>query len=412
MKVYVESYGCTMNHGEGEKIETMLSSLGHEIVSDSSDADLIVLNTCTVITETQNKMLKRAKEISESGKKLIVSGCMASIQPDDVISVAPNAQIIEPRNYNELPSMIGTGGIPVIKNPTVTSILPIAQGCLGSCTYCITRFARGTLCSYPLQDLVSEAKNLVNAGTKELLVTAQDTACYGFDIDSSLTDLIKSLTEIDGRFMIRIGMMNPNNLLEIMDEFMPVWMNPKVYKFIHIPVQSGSPRILGYMQRLYSPDEFKTLVFKLRSYCPDISISTDVITGFPGETEEDHNQTIDLINEVMPDTVNVTRYSARPNTPAASFKHQVPGWISKERSRELTKLRFSISETKNKSLIGKNFPGIVSEIGKPGTMIVRTSAYRPVVICEKLPLGSEVRVRITDSKSTYLFGEVVAVQSH
>lgn len=412
MKVYVESYGCTMNHGEGEKIETMLSSLGHEIVSDSSDADLIVLNTCTVITETQNKMLKRAKEISESGKKLIVSGCMASIQPDDVISVAPNAQIIEPRNYNELPSMIGTGGIPVIKNPTVTSILPIAQGCLGSCTYCITRFARGTLCSYPLQDLVSEAKNLVNAGTKELLVTAQDTACYGFDIDSSLTDLIKSLTEIDGRFMIRIGMMNPNNLLEIMDEFMPVWMNPKVYKFIHIPVQSGSPRILGSMQRLYSPDEFKTLVFKLRSYCPDISISTDVITGFPGETEEDHNQTIDLINEVMPDTVNVTRYSARPNTPAASFKHQVPGWISKERSRELTKLRFSISETKNKSLIGKNFPGIVSEIGKPGTMIVRTSAYRPVVICEKLPLGSEVRVRITDSKSTYLFGEVVAVQSH
>ena len=401
-----------MNHGEGEKIETMLSSLGHEIVSDSSDADLIVLNTCTVITETQNKMLKRAKEISESGKKLIVSGCMASIQPDDVISVAPNAQIIEPRNYNELPSMIGTGGIPVIKNPTVTSILPIAQGCLGSCTYCITRFARGTLCSYPLQDLVSEAKNLVNAGTKELLVTAQDTACYGFDIDSSLTDLIKSLTEIDGRFMIRIGMMNPNNLLEIMDEFMPVWMNPKVYKFIHIPVQSGSPRILGSMQRLYSPDEFKTLVFKLRSYCPDISISTDVITGFPGETEEDHNQTIDLINEVMPDTVNVTRYSARPNTPAASFKHQVPGWISKERSRELTKLRFSISETKNKSLIGKNFPGIVSEIGKPGTMIVRTSAYRPVVICEKLPLGSEVRVRITDSKSTYLFGEVVAVQSH
>ena len=359
-----------MNHGEGEKIETTLSLLGHEIVSDPSDADLIILNTCTVITETQNKMLKRAKEISESGKKLIVSGCMASVQPDDVISVAPNAQIIEPRNYNEqLPSLVGNVGIPVIKNPTITSILPIAQGCIGSCTYCITRFARGTLCSYPLQDLVSEAKNLINAGTKELLVTAQDTACYGFDIDLNLTDLIKSLTEIDGRFMIRIGMMNPNNLLEILDEFMPVWMNSKVYKFIHIPVQSGSPKILESMQRLYTPDEFKNLVIKLRHYCPDISISTDVITGFPGEIEEDHRQTIDLINEVMPDTVNVTRYSARPNTPAASFKHQVPGWISKERSRELTKLRFSISETKNKSLIGKDFPGIVSEIGKPGTMI-------------------------------------------
>ncbi len=407
MKVYVESYGCTMNHGEGEKIETTLSLLGHEIVSDPSNADMIVLNTCTVITETQNKMLKRVKEISESGKKLIVSGCMASIQPDDVISVAPDAQIIEPRNYSKFPSLVGSGGIPVIKNPTVTSILPIAQGCLGSCTYCITRFARGTLCSYPLQDLVSEAKSLINTGTKELLVTAQDTACYGFDIGLSLTDLIRSLTEIDGKFMIRIGMMNPNNLMKIIDDFMPVWTNTKVYKFIHIPVQSGSLKVLESMQRSYTPEEFKNLVAKLRSYCPEISISTDIITGFPGETEKDHKQTVELINEILPDTVNVTRYSVRPNTPAASFKHQVPGWISKERSRELTKLRFSISESKNKSLIGKNFPGIVSEIGKPGTMIVRTNAYRPVVIHEKLPLGSEVCVRITDSKSTYLFGEVV-----
>ncbi|WP_400204100.1 tRNA (N(6)-L-threonylcarbamoyladenosine(37)-C(2))-methylthiotransferase [Candidatus Methanomassiliicoccus intestinalis] len=409
MKVYVESYGCTMNHGEGEKIETTMSLLGHEIVSDPSDADLIVLNTCTVITETQNRMLKRAKEISEDGKKLIISGCMASIQPEDLISVAPNAQIIDPKNYHKLPSLVGNGdGLPVIKNPTITSILPIAQGCLGSCTYCITRFARGTLCSYPLQDLVSEAKSLIQTGTKELLVTAQDTACYGFDTGSTLTDLITSLTSLDGRFMIRIGMMNPNNLLKILKDFMPAWMNPKVYKFIHIPVQSGSPEVLKSMQRSYSPEEFKNLVFELRSYCPEISISTDVITGFPGETDADHKLTMELIEDIMPDTVNVTRYSARPNTPAASFSHQVPGWISKDRSRELTKLRFKISESKNNSQIGKDFSGIVSEIGKPGTMIVRTNSYRPVVICEKLPLGSEVRVRITDSKSTYLIGEIIS----
>lgn len=189
---------------------------------------------------------------------------------------------------------------------------------------------------------------------------------------------------------------------------MPAWMNPKVYKFIHIPVQSGSPEILKSMQRSYSPEEFKNLVFELRSYCPEISISTDVITGFPGETDVDHKLTMELIEDIMPDTVNVTRYSARPNTPAASFSHQVPGWISKDRSRELTKLRFKISESKNNSQIGKDFSGIVSELGKPGTMIVRTNSYRPVVICEKLPLGSEVRVRITDSKSTYLIGEIIS----
>ncbi len=396
-----------MNHGEGERLATALSLLGHEVVTDPLAADLIVLNTCTVITETQNRMLKRAKEIYDSGKKLIVSGCMASIQPDDILAVAPTAQIIEPKNYGNIQALVGKEGIPILRDPSVTSVLPIAQGCLGTCTYCITRFARGTLCSYPLPDLVAEAKSLVDAGTRELLLTAQDTACYGFDLNSDLSALIKSLSALEGQFMMRIGMMNPNHLMQIFDQFIPAWLHPKVYKFIHIPVQSGSARVLEAMQRSYSPEDFKNLVVKLRAAFPDVMISTDVITGFPGETEDDHKMTVKLIEEILPDIVNVTRYSARPNTPAATFKNQVPGWISKERSRELTKLRFTIGEEKNRSLVGKTYPGMVCEIGKPGTMIVRTNSYRPVVISEKLPLGSEVVVKITDSQPTYLIGEVL-----
>ena len=405
MKAFVESYGCTMNHGEGGKLEDALLRLGHELVSDPADAELIVLNTCTVIAETQNRMLKRAKEISESGKKLVVTGCMAAIQPDELRKISPDAQILAPRDYEKFPSLIGGSSIPIIRNPTVTSVLPISQGCLGACTYCITRFARGSLSSYPLHDLVSEADIAISTGTKELLITSQDTACYGFDIGLELADLLNSLTAIPGKFMIRIGMMNPNNLIRTLDKFIQAWSSPKIYKFIHLPVQSGSPDILNSMNRQYSPDDFKNLVNKLRRNFPELMLSTDVITGFPGETDADHRMTVDLIKEVRPDTVNVTRYSPRPNTPAASFKNQVPGWISKERSRELTKLRFDISLNKNSELVGQTFHGIVSEVGKPGSMIVRIDSYRPVVIHENFPLGSEVYVNIIEAKSTYLFGE-------
>jgi MiaB-like tRNA modifying enzyme len=402
-----------MNQGEGAELAGRLAALGHQIVADPSEADLVVLNTCTVIKETENRMLKRMAELSGQRKKLIVVGCMASVQPDEIVKHAPSALIMAPRDYPSFSSLVestfGRGeALPVLVQPSsVTSVLPVAQGCIGACSYCITRFARGTLASYPVEEIIAAARSALGSGARELLVTAQDTACYGFDAGIDLSYLLKEITALPGDFMVRVGMMNPDNLGRIVDHFLSSWASPKVYQFIHLPVQSGSAQILEAMNRGYVPGEFKALVDRLRGASPNMTLSTDVITGFPGETEDDHRATVDLLKSVRPDIVNVTRFSPRQGTPAARARNQVPGWIAKERSRELSKLRFEISAEVNAALVGRRERVMVTEEGKNGTSIARTISYKPVVLPGQHAMGSSMEVEITDSAPTHLFGRAI-----
>jgi threonylcarbamoyladenosine tRNA methylthiotransferase CDKAL1 len=413
VKVRVETYGCTMNQGEGAELASKLAALGHEIVDDPAEADLVVLNTCTVIKETENRMLKRMAELNGQRKKIIVAGCMASVQPDEIIKHAPNAVIMAPRDYPSFTSMVestfgrGDPSPIIIQSVPVTSVLPIAQGCIGACSYCITRFARGMLSSYPIDDIVNAARSALRSGARELLVTAQDTACYGFDAGTDLSALLDRITSLPGEYMVRVGMMNPDNLGRIIDRFLPSWAVPKVYQFIHLPVQSGSVTVLEAMNRGYRPEEFTSLVARLRAASPSMTLSTDVITGFPGETEDDHRATVELLRSVRPDIVNVTRFSPRQGTPAARAKNQVPGWVSKERSRELSKLRFEISSEVNASLVGRMENVLVTEEGKNNTSIARTSSYKPVVLPGRLSMGTALEVEIVDSAPTHLFGRVL-----
>ena len=412
MKVRVETYGCTMNQGEGAELASTLAALGHEVVDDPSDADLVVLNTCTVIKETENRMLRRMAELSGQRKKLIVVGCMASVQPDDIVRHAPNALIMAPRDYPSFASVVErnfgrgeTSPITVLE-AQVTAVLPVAQGCIGACSYCITRFARGTLSSYPAEDIVTAAYSALRSGARELLVTAQDTACYGFDLGTDLSALLEAITMLPGEFKVRVGMMNPDNLGRIIDRFVPSWTAPKVYQFIHLPVQSGSVAVLEAMNRGYVPEEFENLVLRLRTASPSMVLSTDVITGFPGETEDDHRATVELLTRVRPDIVNVTRFSPRQGTPAARSMNQVPGWVSKERSRELSKLRLELSARVNAALVGRREKVMVTEEGKNGTSIARTPSYKPIVLPGRLVMGAVLEIEITDSAPTHLFGRV------
>ncbi|MDW5563247.1 MAG: tRNA (N(6)-L-threonylcarbamoyladenosine(37)-C(2))-methylthiotransferase [Methanomassiliicoccus sp.] len=413
MKVRVETYGCTMNQGEGAELAEKLAALGHEVVDDPRDADLVVLNTCTVIKETENRMLKRMAELNGQRKKIIVAGCMASVQADEIIKHAPSAIIMAPRDYPSFSSVVesafgrGEASPLVVQSCPVTSVLPVAQGCIGACSYCITRFARGTLASYPADSLIAAARSALQAGARELLVTAQDTACYGFDRGTDLSALLDGITALPGEFMVRVGMMNPDNLGRIIDRFLPSWTSPKVYQFTHLPVQSGSAAVLEGMNRGYRPEEFTSLVARLRAASPSMTLSTDIITGFPGETEEDHRATVDLLNEVRPDTVNVTRFSPRQGTPAARARNQVPGWVSKERSRELSRLRFEISSAVNAALVGRREKVLVTEEGKSGTSIARTASYKPVVLPGKLPLGTWLDAEVVSSAPTHLFGRTL-----
>ena len=407
MKYYVESYGCTMNYGEGRKLSRDMASMGYREVSSAEEADIVILNTCTVVETTEKKMLARISELKKMKKEVVVTGCMAKVQPKRVEIRLPESIILPPSDYHmfakEVAEKYGIAGPPVAIMEGTDAILPIAQGCLGNCTYCITKFARGKLQSYPENELIQDYNSFIDRGAKEILITAQDTACYGVDTKTNLPQLIRSMLQKEGDYRVRIGMMNPNHLKKIMDGIIDVMDDDRMYKFLHIPVQSGSDSILKAMRRGYTASDFMELVDRLRSSIPDISIATDIITGFPGETDEDHEKTKDLIKELHADTLNITRFSSRPGTEAASME-QLHGRILKERSTELTELKNEVEYKVNERLIGQKFRSLATEVGKEGT-IVRTPYYRPVVVREDIPLGTFVDVEVTDCRSTYLFGK-------
>ena len=407
MKYYVESYGCTMNYGEGRKLSRDMTSMGYQEVASADDADIVILNTCTVVETTEKKMLARISELKKMKKEVIVTGCMAKVQPKRIEIRLPNSIVLPPEDYHqfakEVAGRYGIAGPPVPLMQGSDAILPVAQGCLGNCSYCITKFARGRLLSYDSEQLVNSFNEFVDNGAKEILITAQDTACYGFDTGTDLPTLLNSMLRKEGDYRVRIGMMNPNHLKKIADGILDVMEDDRVYKFLHIPVQSGSNQVLRNMRRGYKVEDFMELVDRLRSRFPEISIATDIITGFPGETEEDHELTKQMIRDLHADTLNITRFSSRPGTEAASME-QLHGRILKERSTELTDLKNEVELEVNRRLLGKEFKALATEVGKEGT-IVRTDYYRPVVIRESIPLGTFVDVKITDCRSTYLFGQ-------
>ena len=410
MKYFVESYGCTMNYGEGEQHARRMESLGHERAGTVDDADIVILNTCTVVDTTEKHMVKRMNELRASGKDVIVTGCMAKVQGSRIMLRLPDAMVVPPEDYDLFTGMVesrfGTGCCSERSPYGRTAIIPVSQGCLGNCSYCITRLARGKLISRPMDEILEEFKGMIESGVTEILVTAQDTACYGLDIGTDLGTLLKEMLKFDGDYRIRIGMMNPNYLDRILDDIIDVLKDPRVYRFLHIPVQSGSNGVLKDMKRHYTVNKFLGIVNRLRDEIPDISIATDIICGFPGETDRDHQLTVSLIRKLRADTVNITRFSARPGTEAAEMK-EVQGNVIKDRSQELTEVKNSVEYDVNSALIGKRFRVLVTEHGKGDTMIARTDNYRPVAIDSELKIGDFVDAEITDCASTYLVGKLI-----
>jgi threonylcarbamoyladenosine tRNA methylthiotransferase CDKAL1 len=399
-----------MNFGEGRQLSDRMTELGHIRVDTVQEADIVILNTCTVVETTEKKMIKRMSELRKAGKQVIVTGCMAKVQPGRILIRLPDSIILPPNEYENFSKLVigryGCGDSAPNKEDSYFGIIPIAQGCLGNCTYCITKFARGNLLSYPEENIIREFQRLVSNGAKEILVTAQDTACYGRDTGTDLAYLISKMLETKGNYRIRIGMMNPNSLKPIIDDLLDAIEDPRVYKFFHIPVQSGSNDVLSKMKRHYTVEEFLNIVDKLRTKYPEVSISTDMITGFPEETEEDHKKSIDLIKALEADTINITRFSPRPGTPAVSMA-QINGRVSAERSAEMTNVKNTTEYRINSKLIGRTYQVLVTEEGKEGTVIARTENYRPIAVKGDIPLGIFLNVEVTGCAPTYLVGRVL-----
>jgi MiaB-like tRNA modifying enzyme len=415
VRVHVEAYGCTLNKGEARMMAETLREGGHSIVTDVDSADANLLVTCTVIDSTERRMISRMKALAGTGKRLIVSGCMATAQPAIVSEVAPQAELVHPGDFARLSEVFGGKRIGWREETTpveppdssVEAIVPISQGCIGRCTYCITKLARGGLRSRQKEDILRQVERHLSAGYKEIWLTAQDSTAYGRDIGLTLTDLIDSVAGVEGDFRIRVGMASPQTCLPIFKELIQAYSSPKVYKFLHLPAQSGDDEILEAMGRDYTIDDFKRIVVGFREAFPDITLSTDIIVGFPGETEKHFEASMNLIKEVKPGKVNVTRFSSRPGTKAETMAGKVAGWRAKEWSRKMTALRFQVSRQINKAYEGRVLDAMTTERGKDKTTLARTLNYKQLAIKSELPLGRMIRAKVVEGREVDLIAEVV-----
>lgn len=411
MKVYLETYGCATNQGDAYAMRGILEKRGHEIVKEIKEADSLVLMTCTVIGTTEQRMLHRIRILNNENKQLIVSGCMASVQKDLIRKTAPSAKVLPPRYFHHINDLI-EGKITIFTYQPKTSIpryhhniaiLPISEGCLFSCTYCITKKARGILRSYPPNEIIDDVHKIVKKGCKEIRLTAQDTASYGRDIKSSLPFLIKEISKINGDFMVRIGMMNPVSAGEILTDLLTVYSSDKIFKFLHLPIQSGSDAILKNMGRRYTIKRYKEIIESFRELFPDITIATDIIVAFPGETERQFQESCQLLGTIKPDIVNITRFSARPGTIAKKMDERISTDVAKKRSQKITSLVKEISIKKNNDKIGKRYRVLAIEKRQEYTM-GRTINYKPVLF-RGGKIGEWVNIEIKKATQTHLIGK-------
>ena len=414
---FVEGYGCSLNISETESVAGFLRKSGFEQVSDFASADFVIINTCSVKQVTEQRMLSRISFLFQKkklGAKLIVVGCLAAAQGGTVSKINKEIIVLD----TKLSSLCRALGLPVkdfspeiipIKSHELISIIPISTGCLGNCAYCSARIARKNLVSYSQESICKAVENALSvsmssSASREIWLTSQDLGCYGFDINSSLPNLLKEILKIKGDFRIRLGMMNPNHFIKIKEDLMPLFADKRLYKFLHLPLQSGSDKILSLMNRKYSVKDFVGCVDYARLQVSEITIATDIIAGFAGESEADFKKTLSILKKIKPDVVNISRFGKRVGTLAQKMSDQVSEQVKKDRSRVLTKLCDSIFEKKNKNVVGACFECLVSERANNG-FNARTNSYSTVFV--KSGFGEFVLVRITQLRKHYLVGDVV-----
>jgi MiaB-like tRNA modifying enzyme len=419
--VYVESYGCAANKADLEIMLAYIANSGYRISNNLEDADFILVNTCGVKKPTEDRMLERLRLLSALNKPLIVTGCLPKINFKLIIKVAPNfSAVLDPYSVDKIVLALKSAekgeknkvffsekppvkvNEPHIRLSPVIEIIPISEGCLGACSFCCVRFARGSLFSYPINSIVDRLHRAVSEGIKEVWLTSQDNGAYGFDIGTNLTTLLKECCSIEGKFFIRVGMMNPNHTLKILSDLISIYKNRRIFKFLHLPVQSGDNEVLKMMNRRYTVEDFKRIVHLFRREIPKMTIATDVICGFPGESREAFERTLRLIEEIKPDIVNISKFFPRPKTPAERMK-QVDAKEIVFRSRTITNVVNKISFERNASWLGWEGEILIDEKGSDNSWIGRNFAYKPIVVkSENNLLGKIINVRIIKTSKNYL----------
>ena len=420
-KIFVEAYGCSASFADSEMISGLIVNDGHTLATSPSESDLNLIVTCSVKDTTANKMMYRIKSLKTS--PLIVAGCLAKAEQNNVEKFTENASLLGPNSLGKTLDVINSTlmgkkqialedsdlskvGLPKVRLNSAVGIVEIASGCMSECTFCQTKLAKGDLSSYRLGDIVRQVQTEIKEGCKEVWLTSTDNGCYGFDIGTDLPTLVNAVSEIPKDFMIRVGMMNPMYMSRIKQNLIESYDNEKVFKFLHIPVQSGSDKVLNDMKRGHTSETFREIVKKTKERFENFTISTDIIVGFPSETEEDFQKTIALLDETKPDVVNLSKYSARPGTDAAELK-QIDAAEIKRRSKVIFNQINKISLKSNEKWIGWKGKVLFDENTEDGIK-GRNYAYKPISIDEEVNIGQSHIVEITKATRKRLIGKIAS----
>lgn len=439
MKLLFISLGCDKNLVDSEEMLGLLTRNGFEIVDDENEAEAIVINTCCFINDAKEESVNTILEMAEykksgSCKVLVVTGCMAQRYKNEIIEEVPEVDaVLGTTSYEEILNAVrkaqegkyfqefkdidylpGDMGERVLTTGGHFGYLKIAEGCDKHCTYCIIPSLRGRFRSVPMERLLKQAEDMAQKGVKELILVAQETTVYGTDLygKKSLHLLLKELCKIRGIRWIRVLYCYPE---EIYDELIQTMKEEKkICHYLDLPIQHASDRILKRMGRRTTREELVEIVTKLRREIPDIVLRTTLISGFPGETEEDHEELMEFVDEMEFDRLGVFTYSQEEDTPAAAMKDQVPEEVKAERRDEIMELQQEISYEKGTEKIGQELlvmiegkvSGEAAYIGRTYGDAPKVDGYIFVQTGELLMTGDFARVRVTGSLEYDLIGEL------
>ncbi len=391
-------------------MDNILQSAGHTIdrgtlrLNDAGKYDYIILNTCTVKKPTEQKIISKLERLSNLNKNIVVTGCLASATPNIVKKASPTAKILKTSETIKILNTLVPEGqeVPIAEKPSfinsngIIARIPISEGCLSSCSFCETKYARGPLKSFDENVILKAISRSINNGSYEIELTSQDIGAYGADKKTNIAELALHAAALDGDFMLRIGMLNPEHLHKYLDSLIEALKQDKVFKFLHLPIQSGSNKILKDMQRNYTTYDIQYYFDYIRNKIPDITISTDIIVGYPTESIKDFKLTEELLFGIKPTITNISKFWQRPHAKASKLQ-QINANEIKRRS---TKLSREIREMQ--VLQYNNFKGLREEVvvteNNNGLVSGRDIYYRPVAVLSKeLTVGDKVTVEIVDS---------------
>jgi len=442
--VYLKTWGCTHNSSDSEYMAGQLAQQGYKITDSKGEADVWILNSCTVKSPAEDHFRNEVNRGLDDGKKVVVAGCVPQGKPDaeyirglSVVGVQQIDRVVEvveetlkgnqvrlfgqKKVRTSLDDGDESGGktirkgggaslaLPKVRRNPLVEIIAINTGCLNQCTYCKTKHARGELGSYPIEEIVDRAVESFKEGVVEIWLTSEDTGAYGRDIGVTLPDLLWKLVEVipDG-CRLRIGMTNPPYILDHLDEIGKVLNHPNVYKFMHIPVQSGSDAVLSDMKREYKRSDFTRVVDTLRKDVPGVSIATDVICGFPTETDPDFQDTLSLCRDYQFPSLFINQFYPRPGTPAAQMKRVTSTKDVKKRTKAVTDVFHSYEPYTGRE--GSVYRVLVTDVSHDGRFLVgHNDCYEQVLVPKDDDLmGKLVTVRVTETSKFSMVGKLVS----